>query len=262
MKTHWPVIALVVLLLAVVGISYYSYRSNQGQQNSASNWSPLSTITPSDKGQGTEKANAPERPPDWRRLFAWPGGVECLGILLTLVCVALQASLMRQSITSSESASKAELRAYVGVTINTAGYQDRDKEIRFEGTPTLTNTGKTPAHRVRYRNHAAVLKEPIPANYKFPSGQEEIGEYVLGINLPMVMHIVVDDYVDQNDVPDIMRGDKGRALYCWGVVSYDDAFGEPHTTNFCHRLYFFPHPTEEGHWKVNGNYVAGKNDAT
>lgn len=126
----------------------------------------------------------------------------------------------------------------------------------------LTNTGKTPAHRVRYRNNAAVLKEPLPQDYVFASGQSEIGGYVLGMNSPMVMQIVVDDYCDQQDVEDIMSGTKGRALFYWGKVTYNDAFGESHETEFCHRIWFSPDLQNVGQYKVSGTYLPGRNQAT
>jgi hypothetical protein len=134
--------------------------------------------------------------------------------------------------------------------------------IKFEGTPVLTNTGKIPAHRVRFRANAAIIKEPLPQNYVFAPGQNEIGEYVLGMKSPMVMHIVVDDYCDQQDVEDIMSGTNGRALHYWGKVSYDDAFGESHETEFCHRICFYPDPEHVGHYKVSGHYLPGRNQAT
>jgi hypothetical protein len=82
------------------------------------------------------------------------------------------------------------------------------------------------------------------------------------MNEDKVMHIVMDDYCDQNDVKDIMDGTKGRALYYWGKVIYDDAFGDTHWTEFCHRIFFVPDPNNPGTFKVHGHYIPGRNKAT
>jgi hypothetical protein len=59
-----------------------------------------------------------------------------------------------------------------------------------------------------------------------------------------------------------MSGAHGRAFYYWGIVEYDDAFGDSHMTEFCHRIFFSPDPDKPGQYKVVGKYVAGKNNAT
>ena len=228
MKKNWPGVALAIILIAIIGVSCFAF----------------------------------QRPPGWDGMFAWPNGVTALGILLTLFFIAWQALLTRQSITSSDVASKAELRAYVGVLINSANYQERDKSTKFAGVPVLSNTGKTPAHAVRYRVNAAILVEPLIPNYVFPPGQNEIGEYVLGINTPMTMIADVADYCDAGDADDILHGRGNRALYCWGTVLYKDVFKDDHETTFCHRLFFYPNPDEADKWLVRGNYLAGKNNAT
>jgi hypothetical protein len=260
---NWPIVLLAAVLVVILGMSCYTDPSYQDKQNGAGNSSPTAVITQTEASHPSQETQTTKHPPrGWRKLFVWPEGVTALAVLSTLFFIGWQALLTRQAIASSDSVSRAELRAYVGVTIGAGSYQEREKDIKFGGNPVLTNTGKTPAHKVRYRNNAAILREPLPPNYVFAPGQNEVGEYVIGMNLPMTMFIVVDDFCDEQDVASIMTGTNGRALYCWGKVVYEDAFGDEHETDFCHRMYFFPNPDNPGVYKVDGNYIPGRNKAT
>jgi len=44
-------------------------------------------------------------------------------------------------------------------------------------------------------------------------------------------------------------------MYVWGFITYEDVFGESHTTKFCHRLTWLPAGN------VYGYYIPGRNDA-
>jgi hypothetical protein len=250
-----------LFLIAVLGISCYTENNDEARSQSADNAAPSLQARANTAQTANDQSDATSRPKGLIRLVSWPQGVGTLLVGLTLFFIAWQAFLTRQAIVSADTAARIELRAYLGVTINTGCYQEREKQIRFEGTPALVNNGKTPAHKVRYRSKAAVLREPIPPNYFFTPEREEIGEYVVGTNNSFTLHIVVDDYFDQLDVPAIMEGN-GRALYYWGIVTYEDVFGDVHDTEFCHRIYFYPNLDSPGKFKVNGTYLAGKNKAT
>jgi hypothetical protein len=49
----------------------------------------------------------------------------------------------------ADRSSKKELRAYVSVVVGSAVYQEREKNLRFEGKPLMVNTGRTPAYKSR-----------------------------------------------------------------------------------------------------------------
>jgi hypothetical protein len=263
MLRNWPIFLLAAVLVVILGVSCYTDPSYQDKQNGAGNSPPTTSVTQTETGHPSQETQTTKHPPrGWRKLFVWPEGVTALAILLTLFFIGWQALLTRQAIASADSASRLELRAYVGVTVGTGCFQDRDKGIKFEATPTLTNTGKTPAHKVRYRANAAALREPLPDNYVFAPGQNDMGEYIVGVNNPMIIHIVVDDYCDQQDVASIMAGTDGRALYCWGKITYEDVFGDRHETDFCHRLFFYPDGDKPETFRVGGTYLPGRNKAT
>jgi hypothetical protein len=149
-----------------------------------------------------------------------------------------------------------QMRAYLTVVVGEALYQDRKANIRFEGKPLLVNTGQTPAHKVQYRAKAAVLPWPLPPNFKLPQLPEKSeGSSVVGPRQNANLSAIVDNYLPDQDVDSVkcVKGDQG--LYVWGVVDYEDIFGEPHETKFCQQI----------HWRMNntvfGLYVPGLNDA-
>jgi hypothetical protein len=129
---------------------------------------------------------------------------------------------------------RAQLRAYLSVVIGTAVYQD--DRLNFEAKPTIINNGNTPAKNVRYRIKADVFTDSVAAGYTFleppevPKSQSSIGP-----RENRMMSAVLNHRVSDGEVEDIKHG-KGKALWVWGVVHYDDVFDKPHVTQFCQRL--------------------------
>jgi hypothetical protein len=124
----------------------------------------------------------------------------------------------------------------LSVIVGTAVYQDRGKNLRFEAKPAIVNNGPTPAYNVRYRAKAEILTDSIAANYVFteppdvPKSQSSIGPHE-----NRLLSAILDHFVADNEIDDILQG-RGKALFVWGVVHYDDVFGQPHFTQFCQRL--------------------------
>jgi hypothetical protein len=146
------------------------------------------------------------------------------------------------------------MRAYLTVIVGSGVCQDRANNLKFEAKPVLLNAGYTPAHKIRYTAKAAILSFPLPDDFAFPLPELELGERILGPQQKFEMSAVVDDYC--NDIyVDSIKIANGRALYIWGVVSYEDIFGESQTTRFCQFLTF---PGNQ----VVGYYTPAHNDAT
>ena len=59
---------------------------------------------------------------------------------------------------------------------------------------------------------------------------------------------VVTDFLDDADV-DVIKRAEGRALYCWGVVSYLDMFDVERETKFCHYIYWHPDGSIAGYYE-------------
>jgi hypothetical protein len=69
------------------------------------------------------------------------------------------------------------------------------------------------------------------------------------------MFAVVDGFCADADVQGIKDGAGKQALYVWGLVRYEDVFGDSHYTRFCQHIYW----TRTG--EARGFYVPGRNDA-
>ena len=78
---------------------------------------------------------------------------------------------------------------------------------------------------------------------------------MLGAGRTASMHAVVDDYCDDAEINSIKTASKNRGLYLWGVVTYEDVFGDKHYTRFCQHLTWLPDD------KVFAYFTPGHNDA-
>jgi hypothetical protein len=154
-----------------------------------------------------------------------------------------------------------QMRAYITVVISGAIYQEREKNIRFEGKPILLNTGHTPAKKVAYRAKAGILPVSLPDDFDFPLPKQNVaatGGAVVGSQNSMILSAMVDDFVPDQDVDSIKSCSGPKILYCWGVVNYEDVFGEAHETKFCQMLWWLKDEKQT----VFGLYCPRHNDAT
>jgi hypothetical protein len=150
-----------------------------------------------------------------------------------------------------------QTRAYVGVLINTATFQERDKNLRFRATPALINSGMTPARGLKYQIRAAILPVPLPGDFKFKLPPKQSGQSILQPRQNGTISAEVEDFVPDNDVRDIKRCN-GQALYTWGLVTYKDIFSKTRRVTFCHQMTWIPTEPEE---TVRGTYL-GKHNRT
>jgi hypothetical protein len=158
---------------------------------------------------------------------------------------------------------KAITRAYLTVIVNSAVFQERglpgQGDKKFQGIPKLLNTGITTARRIRIRINAGILPVPIPIDFTFPPRNtpevEPQGFLSLGAHQNAdLMGGIVDDFVPDGNVARIKEG-APESLCVWGVVTYEDIFGNSHTTKFGQQLYWWPNQT------IRGFYIPGQNDS-
>lgn len=167
---------------------------------------------------------------------------------------ARSATAMESIATVIQTGNAAVLRAYISVVIGNAIYQERQDNIRFEGKPSMVNTGSTPARNVRIRIAAEIV--PVSETEKFAySLPEEVAEAsaVAAPHQTYTLGATVKGFVPDAEVAAIKQG-QGKALTVWGVVTYDDIFSESHTTKFAQWLFWYPNQT------VYGLYIPGQND--
>jgi len=149
-----------------------------------------------------------------------------------------------------------QMRAYVTTSIGGALFQERAKKIRFGASVLFNNNGLTPAHKVRHKAKAAILPNPLPNNFAYPLPEAYAGETIMGPRQQNSVNTIVDDFIDDAEVDNVKAGN-GRALYVWGIIEYEDVFGEHQQTRFC-QVYAW---LQDGK-TVWGYYVSGHNDGT
>jgi hypothetical protein len=148
-----------------------------------------------------------------------------------------------------------QMRAYLTVVVGGGIPQNRESNLKFDARPLLVNAGPTPARNVLYRIKAAILPIPLPRDFDDTVWTEkEEGGNMMGAHQNAQMMGVVEDYVPEDQIEDIKTGN-GVGMYAWGIVTYEDVFGDNHTTKFCQRLTWL----NDGN--VFGYYIPGRNDA-
>ncbi|HXC46682.1 MAG TPA: hypothetical protein VNU20_00225 [Candidatus Sulfotelmatobacter sp.] len=171
--------------------------------------------------------------------------------------VAKDMSLSSQAAVASVSAINKQMRAYLSVIISGATFQERPKGWKFEGKPMLVNTGNTPAKNVSYGATAAIIQLPLPDDFTFPLTTERKSTATIGAHQNAILSGIVNDFVDDAEVDDIKLGKDGKCLCIWGIVTYDDIFGEHQTTKFCQTLLWYADGKT-----VHGYYYPQHNETT
>ena len=153
-----------------------------------------------------------------------------------------------------EQGNKAIIRAYMSVIIGAAVYQERQDGVRFEGKPSLVNTGSTPARNVHVRIAARIMSFADSERFEYPlPGEVAKTSAIAAPHQTYILSGMVTDFVPDAEISDIKAG-RGKALTVWGVITYDDIFGDHHTTKFGQWLFWYPNQT------VYGFYIPGQND--
>jgi hypothetical protein len=169
--------------------------------------------------------------------------------------IAKSVEAARDSVTALRERTAQQMRAYITVNIGGAMYQERQRNVRFEGKPMLINTGHTPARNISSRANAAIVTMPLPEDFAFPIIDPIKSSATVGSGQTAILSGIVPDYVDDGEVEDIKIGKNNRCLVVWGTVTYEDIFGESHFTNFCQTLFWQP----DG--KIYGFYFHRHNEA-
>ncbi len=148
--------------------------------------------------------------------------------------VAEKIAVSTEAARESVSAINKQMRAYICVVIGSALYQERAKNIKFQAIPSIVNAGLTPAHKVSFQADAAILPVPLPEDFAFPLPDTTSGTSVIGPRQNITVSPDVKDFVDDTEVEGIKSGHQGKGLYTWGIFTYEDIFGNPQYTKFCH----------------------------
>jgi len=174
---------------------------------------------------------------------------------------ARSANAMEDIGTAIKAGNRAVMRAYLTVNIGGGTYQQRNlvgqADLKFAVSPTVVNTGLTPARKVRIRKKAAMFPAALPDNFAY----EELGPEIeapyatVAAHQSYTINAIVDDFVPDAEVALVKVGD-GKNLHTWGTITYEDIFGDQHTTKFGQWIVFTP-PNNA----ILGWYTPGQNDA-
>jgi hypothetical protein len=173
---------------------------------------------------------------------------------------ARSAHAMEKIVATIDAGNKAVMRAYLTVVIGQALYQERrpaQSDVRFEAKPNLVNTGNTPARKVRIRTKADILPIPIPGDFGFPLPEEDpqARDGSVAAHHTYILSGIIEDFVPDAEVASIKEG-VGKCLCVWGLVTYEDTFGDSHTTKFGQQITWLPNG------QIFGYYIPGQNDTT
>lgn len=170
--------------------------------------------------------------------------------------IAVSSKAATESVETLKQRTAQQMRAYITVVIGNAVYQNRANGLRFQVMPVVLNAGATPAYKLSYSMRADILPHTLPQDYQLPPLPQPVGESILGPHQQIILveGSIVDGFVPDQDVDAIMHLTGERALFAWGVIIYEDIFGQQHQTEFCHRMQWIPSG-------VFGIYTPGRNRA-
>jgi len=96
----------------------------------------------------------------------------------------------------------------------------------------VKNFGQTPAYKLHPIFHTRI--EDIPSEWKTEIGERDIAmDAALGPGFGFTIARDLTPFTPQQKA-DFVSGAKG--LFAYGEIRYVDAFGEKHTTEFCHQF--------------------------
>jgi len=165
------------------------------------------------------------------------------------------ANAMENIATVIQSGNAAVMRAYLSVVIGGASYQERQDGVRFEAKPLLVNTGSTPARNLRIWISADIVPVEKAETFDYPAAKELAKvPAVAAPHQNYNLSAIVPNFVPDAHVHIIKQGQGIGELTVWGVVTYEDIFGERHTTKFGQWLFRYPNNS------VYGYFIPGQND--
>jgi len=133
----------------------------------------------------------------------------------------------------SEDTEKRQLRAYVAPTMQSSWIK-HDTILSAEYT--IENFGQTPAKNCKIRGgKIEILPFPLPKGHEFqiPLTQFEQKSRIDPKGTTSLAKVVRNQVFTKSEIAEITAPDTHRCAYVFGVLTYEDIFGDVHFTNFC-----------------------------
>ncbi len=154
----------------------------------------------------------------------------------------------------SRTTARTQLRAYV-VAKPYRAFNIDERGITAQVYTTITNVGATFARNVQRSVGVGIRAGPVPEKFEdLGPVTREVGKIVLAPG--------VDGYVirslhalQKDELAKLMTPEGDLKIYAFGRITYEDIFGKPHVTTFCHAYYGLERLPHEGgyafeHWQA------------
>ena len=171
MKKYWPLLLIVIILVAIVCMAQYADSAKHRYEESAKK-AKAAAVAKGDDAKATNNAEDAYKPPVWAKFFTWPEGVGAWAVILTLLAIAWQSVETRAAAKATEANVEAgsetaerQLRAYLCIAYS---------ELRFLGDGTiepvlhLKNCGITPAYKVSSWQRGRLREYPLQSPLEPP----------------------------------------------------------------------------------------------
>lgn len=145
--------------------------------------------------------------------------------------VAVQMAASAATAVETVKALKSQMRAYVTVDVGGATYQDRPNALRFAGSPQIKNTGITPAKNLHHWIKAEIIRAEADDFHFSPGAFREDAPFTLEMHQHQIITAPVSSYIPDQDVENTKLG-VGHRLIVWGMIAYEDIFGQSHYRRF------------------------------
>lgn len=120
-------------------------------------------------------------------------------------------------------------RAYISAEPGGVSKSESSKECH--PNIIIRNAGNLPAGNVRWVIYRETDKNRLRTN--LPIDESKVGGLIT--LTPGAVMIQGGDTIEVGDESHNIRRERGLYLYVWGAIIYEDGFGNPRGTRFCHR---------------------------
>jgi hypothetical protein len=108
MKKYWPLLLIIGILGAIIGMSQYADSAKHSYEESTKHTKGASVAKDND-GKAGNDAKETYQPPVWAKFVTWPEGVGAWAVILTLLAIVWQSVETRQAAEAAKAGADAAL---------------------------------------------------------------------------------------------------------------------------------------------------------
>lgn len=213
----------IVITLAILGAGAI-YLARTPNQTSTLKWE---SVDLEGRTQSTQK-EAPHSDTSAESLLVYAAYLTLLVLIYQANEMRKATEAMRASTRVMSDTAKKELRAYLCVSSVRVKFYS---PVLPEALVHVKNCGKTPAYKVGYEIHLWIGPYPLPPGTALPPLSEIVKNATAAIGADGGMTITHPKN-STVAIPQLPLGTPASAIYIYGVITYEDAFGEKRYTRF------------------------------